>query len=95
MAAMLFLLSLCIIGSQGNNFCRWALFRSITYYFSIAACTNPKVDFQSYSSSNALLSRENALIVEVQLSCEEVGCMIDGLTWDFQFWQCTLYNSYI
>lgn len=50
----------------------WAL---IEILFLAAACSNPKVESETYTTNDALLSTENALIIEMELSCDDVSAM--------------------
>ena len=38
-----------------------------------AACSNPKVESETYTTNDALLSSENAMIIEMELSCDDVS----------------------
>lgn len=80
MATVFFVLSLLIVGSQGESHSTfgswgkwwWALFEIL---FLTAACSNPKVESETYTTNDVLLSSENALIIEMELSCDDVSTM--------------------
>ena len=79
MSANLFILTLLVAGSQGELFFSlpshggMCIIWSIMWLHSIAVCDNLQVKAETYVSGDALLSAENALVIEVEVNCNEVS----------------------